>query len=79
MGTKNNPGLFDCYQNAEPDEPMFVLLARDADAPDIVHVWADVRELAIKAGRKPESDYAMVEEARACANAMREWRKKHRP
>lgn len=29
MGTKNNPGAFDCYANAEPDEPMFVLLARD--------------------------------------------------
>lgn len=21
MGTKNNPGNFDCYANAEPDEP----------------------------------------------------------
>jgi hypothetical protein len=29
MGTKSNPGPFDCYAKAEPDEPMFVLLARD--------------------------------------------------
>ena len=28
MGTKNNPGRFDCYGNAEPDEPIFVLLGR---------------------------------------------------
>lgn len=33
MGTKNNPGAFDCYANAEPDEPMFVLLGRDKHAP----------------------------------------------
>ena len=29
MATKNNPGKFDCYTNAEPDEPMFILLGRD--------------------------------------------------
>ncbi|HAW11807.1 MAG TPA: aspartate decarboxylase, partial [Chloroflexi bacterium] len=29
MGTKNNPGKFDCYDDAHPDEPMFVLLGRD--------------------------------------------------
>lgn len=29
MGTKNNPGEFDCYANAAPDEPMFILLGRD--------------------------------------------------
>ena len=26
---KENPGRFDCYANALPDEPMFVLLARE--------------------------------------------------
>jgi len=30
MATKKNPGEFDCYANAGPDEPMFVLLARVA-------------------------------------------------
>lgn len=29
MGTKSNPTQFDCYANALPDEPMFILLARD--------------------------------------------------
>jgi hypothetical protein len=29
MGTKNQPGKFDtCYANADPDEPMFVLLGK---------------------------------------------------
>jgi hypothetical protein len=25
MGTKNNPGKFDCYANAEPDSPAAAL------------------------------------------------------
>lgn len=29
MGTKNQPGSFDCYANAKGDEPLFVLLGRD--------------------------------------------------
>lgn len=43
MGTKNNPGKFDCYENAKPDEPMFVLLARDPIAPFLVSIWSSVR------------------------------------
>lgn len=43
MSTKNNPGPFDCYANAEPDEPMFVLLGRDKHAPLLVHLWALMR------------------------------------
>ncbi len=43
MGTKNNPGKFDCYAKAEPDEPMFVLLARDRIAPTLVRIWAAIR------------------------------------
>ncbi len=68
MGTKNNPAPFDCYANAEPDEPMFVLLARDRHAPALVLEWARTRELA---GEDP----AKVQEARDCAVAMRRWRK----
>jgi hypothetical protein len=40
MGTKNNPGTYDCYDKAEPDEPMFVLLARDPTASTFVRAWA---------------------------------------
>jgi hypothetical protein len=43
MGTKNNPGDFDCYANAEPDEPMFVLLGRDPTAAALVRLWAATR------------------------------------
>ncbi len=72
MGTKNNPGDYDCYDNAEPDEPMFVLLARDRMAPDLIELWAN--------GRMMEGeDPAKVAEARSCAEAMREWRRQNRP
>jgi hypothetical protein len=79
MGTKNNPGEFDCYANAHPDEPMFVLLARDASAPASVEEWANKRQQDIDDGIKPESDRPMVAEARRCAEAMRAWRKANRP
>ena len=78
MGTKNNPSYFDCYANALPDEPMFVLLARDLQAPGQVRSWALGRMYEILEGRKPESDRAMVDEAMRCANAMEAWRKEHR-
>lgn len=78
MGTKNNPAAFDCYGNAEPDEPMFILLARDASAPDLVEAWASGRIYAIATGKKPQSDMAMVEEAQDCAAAMRAWRQANR-
>lgn len=75
MGSKNNPGKFDCYANALPDEPMFVLLARDPAAWIMVHEWADDREQAINEGRRPEGDRDMVAEARMCADNMKAWRK----
>jgi hypothetical protein len=72
MGTKNSPGTFDCYVNAEPDEPMFVLLARDEHAPELVLEWAGRREAL---GESPEK----VAEARACADAMSRWWGTHCP
>lgn len=69
MGTKNSPGRFDCYGAAEPDEPVFVLLARDERAPAIVEAWATSRIVYDEKAR----------EALACAKAMREWRAKNRP
>jgi hypothetical protein len=69
MGTKNKPGKYDCYANAHPDEPMFILLGRDPLAPELVEAWADERE----SQRGPSEK---VDEARACANAMREWQKR---
>lgn len=67
MATKENPGAFDCYANAEPNEPMFVLLGRDKHAPALVEAWAMQRE---NAGEDP----AKVAEARECARSMRRFR-----
>ena len=50
MGTKNNPGRFDCYANADRDEPMFVLLGRDVHAHSAVRKWSDDREHLINVG-----------------------------
>lgn len=63
MGTKINPGKFDCYAKAAPDEPMFVLLGRDKHAPTLVWLWATLRELD---GEDPEK----VAEARQCVADM---------
>jgi hypothetical protein len=70
MGTKNNPGTFDCYANAGPDEPMFILLGRDPHAHHAVRRWAADRIGMIYMGEKPESDMAMVREAQTCADEM---------
>ncbi len=70
MATKNNPGQFDCYANADPDEPMFVLLARDKHAPSLIWLWAVLRELDRE---KPEK----VQEARDCCAAMVVWAHEH--
>jgi hypothetical protein len=77
MATKNSPGTFDCYANALPDEPLFVLLARDPQAPALLRAWADGRELAIARGSRPASDEAMVHEAKLCADEMERWRKRN--
>lgn len=64
--TKNNPGKYDCYANAEPDEPMFVLLARDRHAPALVALWAVLREL-------DDKDQEKVKEARQVVLDMMDW------
>lgn len=94
MGTKLEPGKFDCYANAEPDEPMFVLLGRDALAPSLVNIWAMIR-----AGSRKEAKLAFNElivgpqasvyvlnpqpekaqEAVDCAISMMLWRRANRP
>lgn len=79
MATKNDPGVFDCYAAAEPDEPMFVLLARDVGAPILVESWALNRLDEIDARRRPETDRRQAEEALLCAQNMRRWRREHRP
>lgn len=75
MGTKNNPGNFDCYKNALPDEPIFILLARDPDFRRLIHKWAKRRMKDIQCGLRPQSDNLMVAEAEECAWNGQKWRK----
>jgi hypothetical protein len=63
MGTKENPGKYDCYAKAKPNEPMFVLLGRDPNAGALVRLWAAIRECL---GEDP----AVIKEARQCAKAL---------
>lgn len=72
MGTKNNPGKFDCYANAAPDEPMFILLARDANAPRLVRMWAADRQVMHGGQNDPDK----VKEAFDLADAMDAYREK---
>ena len=75
MGTKNNPGKFDCYANALPDEPMFILLARDPSFFKLVSDWARERNNAVQCGDRPLADYDMVTEASQCALEGQTWRR----
>lgn len=72
MATKNQPGTYDCYANAAPDEPMFVLLGRDRAAPIAVMVWAAARAALRDRGAGDISD-AQLAEAQACVAAMDAW------
>jgi len=70
MATKNSPGNFDCYANAAPDEPMFILLGRDPVAPLLIDLWRTLR--AQLGGSSKEQ----LDESGACARACEEWARK---
>jgi hypothetical protein len=55
-----------CFDNAAPDEPIFVLRAQDRLAAATVRFWAQLMEAS--RGRA-----ALVKEARDCATAMDNW------
>jgi hypothetical protein len=74
MGTKNNPGSFDCYANAEPNEPMFVLLGRDPTASLVVTFWRAIKLEMVKQGTS-QSSAAKLDEARECSLALEAWAK----
>lgn len=80
MGTKLIPGEFDAISAALPDEPYFVLLARDNSAPEMLHQWADRRRKRVheEAGSEYTDrqvlDLRKCTEADACADDMRIWR-----
>jgi len=74
MATKSNPGKYDCYANANPDEPMFVLLARDITAPETIRRWCGLR---MAEGKNKAYD-EQINEALMCADAMEKWLKDNR-
>lgn len=74
MSTKQDEFRRGCFGKALPDEPMFVLLARDPDAPRLVEEWAQRRMVAVADGTRPPSDEAGVQEAMRLAHDMRAWR-----
>ena len=86
MGTKNNPGSYDCYAKADPDEPMFILLGRDWSAHYLVSLWIALRmgdpslllEASLRAIRDPK--FAMsstppdqIREANTCVWDMKRY------
>ena len=74
MGTKNNPGKFDCYAKAEPDEPMFVLLARDPIASFLVDLW---RQMHLRLNGNGSTSAQKADEAHQCVLAMEKWADHH--
>lgn len=70
MGTKANPGQFDCYNAAKLNEPIFVLLGRDRHASTLVRLWALLRHRDIENERVGDEDTEKVEEALQCAKAI---------
>lgn len=93
MGTKNNPGKFDCHEAAEPDEPRFTVIGRDQLAPFLVLMWAHMRNedpIAVynTCNRMIQThmttydstqEREKVEEALDCSNAMTRWSEANRP
>ena len=91
MGT-NNPGKYDCHANADPDEPLFVLLGRDRLAAHLVSIWSKLRMGDMEAAAtvfddmvknhglsyRIMPDVEKASEAMECSLAMFEFRKTRR-
>lgn len=72
MGSKNRPGIFDCLKSLKPGEPVFILTGEDAEAADIVEVWA----IRAKAGGcnldKVNEAYGIAVDMRLCEHTAAE-------
>lgn len=75
MGTKTNPGRYDCYEALREDEPHFVLMARDEHFARVVGFWAMLRMQFIAEGKDPVADVDKVTEALQVAREGVEWRR----
>lgn len=68
MSTKDTPGQFDCYARLRPDEPYFVLRAKDPVASELVREWARRRRALPGNETNPK-----IAEAITCADQMAAW------
>lgn len=92
MGTKLNPGQYDCYAKLEPDEPYFLLCSKDPIGEYLVSAWVALRAGDVAAAKRimenagkawKESGRTNLPygsgkslEAQQCAEAMRDWQQK---
>ena len=80
MGTKNNPGEYDCAGKAFDDEPTFTLRAKDPMAAELVRNWVQNRRyhffchIVPLSGAAAEREKAKLAEALNLAEAMDQWR-----
>lgn len=80
MGTKANPGKFDCAEKAKAHEPRFTLLGRDPFAGPLVRMWAAFRESNVGMAARAFAELCemsfnpdvqdKIDEAVRCANGM---------
>ena len=68
MGTKRNPGKYDCYSHLHPDEPHFVIMGRDPAARATIEAWLDERK---RLGQ--DDSIEKQDEAMECLEAMENW------
>ena len=72
MSTKEQPGPFDAFAKLAPDEPYFVLRAKDISAPATIEAWVRFRRGSPSKAAKAD-EAARLTEALACAAQMRDW------
>lgn len=80
MGTKNNPGHYDCYAKLAEDEPYFVLRGKDPFGWLLVNLWCSIRTMMMRANASPkekENYQTKLREAKACAASMKSFAERH--
>lgn len=65
-----------CFNRALPEEPMFVLLGRDASAPDVLRRWASDR---VERGKNQAGDQQIVKALKLAEEMERYLADKHSP
>lgn len=74
--TKANPNPNGCFARALPHEPMFILLARDQAAPEVIRHWAAQRQLMVLDGDLASHSEQIVD-AMDSADTFERWRAEH--